>query len=142
MRKLVREKNLERHIEVESAGTAGWHAGSPPDRRSHAAAARRGIALESVAQQFTAGSFARFSLVLAADAQNRRDLESIAPDAEARAKIRLLRDFDSRAERGASVPDPYYGGPNGFEEVLDICEAACRGLLEQLERQLDGTVDP
>jgi protein-tyrosine phosphatase len=80
------------------------------------------------------GDFDRFDLVLALDEDNVRELRRLAPTDEARAKIRLLREFDKDAESGAEVPDPYYGGPEGFDLVFDICLAACRGLLEHLQR--------
>jgi protein-tyrosine phosphatase len=132
MERLVRERSLESHIEIESAGTGSWHIGSLPDPRTRRAAQRRGYELVSRAQQFTSSSFARFDLVLAADTQNARTLAQLAPDDSARAKIQLLRAFDSASPRGASVPDPYEGGEEGFEEVLSICEAACAGLLAHL----------
>ncbi len=71
------------------------------------------------------------------DAANRDALLALAPDEVARSKVRLLRDFDARSEPGQDVPDPYYGGPRGFERVFDICEAGCRGLLSQLAAGLD-----
>ncbi|HEY3593187.1 MAG TPA: hypothetical protein VGL13_04915, partial [Polyangiaceae bacterium] len=77
-----------------------------------------------------------FDYVLAADQDNQSQLERLAPTDEARQKIRLIRSFDPDAPEGAEVPDPYYGGPAGFDEVLDLCEAACRGLLQQIERDL------
>jgi hypothetical protein len=79
---------------------------------------------------FTRADFARFDYLVAMDEENLRALERLAPDKAARGKLRLLRSFDPSAPRGAAVPDPYYGGDDGFEEVLDICEAACRGLVE------------
>ena len=78
--------------------------------------------------------FEAFDLLLVADRENLADLRALAPDDEARAKVRLLREFDpgSRGAPGLDVPDPYYGGPDGFEDVLDLVEAACRGLLAEL----------
>ena len=86
------------------------------------------------ARQFVPSDFDRFDLVLALDEENARDLRRLAPTDQARAKIRLLREFDASAPQGAEVPDPYYGGPEGFDQVFDICLAACRGLLEHLRR--------
>jgi protein-tyrosine phosphatase len=136
MRHVLREAGLEDRIEVDSAGTGSWHAGDPPDERATAAAALRGIALEGAARQVRPEDFARYDLLLAADRQNLSALRSLAPDAEARAKVRLLREFDPASEGAPDldVPDPYYGGPGGFEEVLDLVEAACRGLLEEVRR--------
>jgi protein-tyrosine phosphatase len=132
MRSLLREEGLEREIEIDSAGTGGWHAGDPPDARATAAAARRGIVLEGAARQIRPADFEEYDLVLAADRENLRDLRRIAPDG-AQEKIRLLRSFDPESRDGdLDVPDPYYGGPDGFEEVLDLVKAACRGLLEDV----------
>lgn len=140
MRHLVQQAGLEEQIVVESAGTGGWHAGEPRDRRSSAVGHGRGIPLTGRARQFVAEDFGRFDLVLAMDEQNLDSLNQLAPDAAARAKVRLFRSYDPGSPEGAGVPDPYYGGPNGFEEVFDICEAASRGLLAAL-RGAEGTRD-
>jgi protein-tyrosine phosphatase len=135
MRRLVRDEGLEDSIEIDSAGTGDWHVGHPPDERATEAAARRDIVLEGSARQFAADDFERFDLVLAMDASNRGELMRMAPDDEARAKVRLFREYDpaSRSAGGdLDVPDPYYGGEQGFEEVLDLVDAAARGLLEEL----------
>jgi protein-tyrosine phosphatase len=129
---LVERAALSDEVEVDSAGTGAWHTGEPADPRSRSAAARRGIPLHSRARCFTAEDFARFDLVVAMDRQNQRDLEALAPDRAAREKVALLRDFEPNTTGGADVPDPYYGGDTGFDTVLDICEAACVGLLEHL----------
>jgi len=131
MRSLLREEGLEDEIEIDSAGTGGWHAGSPPDERATEAAARRGIVLEGAARQIRPQDFEDYDLVLVADRENLRDVRAIAPD-EAQGKIRLLREFDPASSRDLDVPDPYFGGPRGFEEVLDLVDAACRGLLEEV----------
>jgi protein-tyrosine phosphatase len=133
MRGLLREQGLEDAVEVDSAGTGDWHVGSPPDARAAAAARSRGIALEGAARAVARRDFDDFDLILAADRRNLRDLRALAP-AGMRARIHLLREFDP-ASNGASdldVPDPYYGGDEGFERVLDLVEAACRGLLDAL----------
>ena len=132
MRSLRRELGLDGEIEIDSAGTGGWHAGAPPDERATAAAARRGIVLEGAARQIRRQDFEDYDLLLAADRENLDDLRRVAPDAEARRKVRLLREFDPASRGDLDVPDPYYGGPGGFEEVLDLVDAACRGLLEEI----------
>ena len=112
MRHLLREQGLEDEIEIDSAGTGGWHAGDPPDRRATAAARRRGIVLDGAARQVRPSDFEDYDLLLAADRENLADLRAIAPDEAARAKVRLLREFDpALATRDLDVPDPYYGGP-------------------------------
>jgi low molecular weight protein-tyrosine phosphatase len=134
MRALVREAGLEDEIELDSAGTGGWHVGDPPDRRATAAARKRGIALEGQARTVTRQDFEDFDLLLAMDRANLRALQQMAPDEQARAKVRMLREFDpaSAGARDLDVPDPYYGGDQGFEHVLDVVERACRHLLDDL----------
>ena len=136
MRHLVREAGLEDEIVIDSAGTGGWHAGDPPDRRATAAARARGVTLEGGARQLTVDDFEAFDLLLAMDRDNLAGIRALAPDEDAAGKARLLREYDP-ASAGApdlDVPDPYYGGPEGFETVLDQVEAACRGLLDEIRR--------
>jgi len=137
MRGVIAEAGLERDIEVDSAGTGGWHVGERADPRARAAAARRGIALDGVARRVRPEDLDEFELVLAADHSHLRDLLALAGETQARrARVRLLREFDPAADAGdLEIPDPYYGGPDGFEQVLDLCEAACRGLLAQLQAE-------
>jgi protein-tyrosine phosphatase len=130
----VAEAGLSARIAIESAGTGDWHVGEPPDGRAVSEARRRGIAMTNRARQFLARDFSRFDLVLAMDARNVAALLSIAPDREARAKVRLLRSFDPEARGDLSVPDPYFGGPDGFATAFDGIDAACRGLLAALRR--------
>jgi len=137
MRRLVAERGLEGRILIESAGTGSWHVGDRADARAREAGLARGYALDRRAQQFKRAFFDRFDYVLAADQNNQSHLLRIAPDQRAAARVHLLRAFDADSPEGAEVPDPYYGGPEGFEEVLDVCEAACRGLLDQLARELE-----
>lgn len=132
MRALVRDAGLEDEIVIDSAGTGGWHAGDPPDRRATEAARRRGVVLEGAARQLTVEDFDAFDLLLAMDRENLAGIRAVAPSPQAAAKARLLREFDpgSAGAPDLDVPDPYYGGPQGFETVLDQVEAACRGLLD------------
>jgi protein-tyrosine phosphatase len=135
MRHLVKEAGLEGAVKVESAGTAGYHQGEAPDRRARAAGARRGIPIDGAARKFERSDWDRFDYVLAMDRANYEDLETTAP-AEARAgKLHLLRSFDPASPSGSSVPDPYYGGDDGFDEVLELCLSACRPLLERIRRE-------
>ena len=137
MRHVVRDEGLEDRIEIDSAGTGGWHVGAPPDERATAAARRRDIVLDGAARKFGPEDFDRFDLILAMDESNRRDLLAQAPDEDARAKVRLLREFDPDSEGAPDldVPDPYYGGEEGFEHVLDLVDAATRGLVHRLREQ-------
>ena len=121
-------------LEVDSAGTAGYHIGEAPDRRMQAAAARRGYQLQALrARIVEPGDFKRFDLILAMDRENLAVLHRRAPE-PVRERVRLFLEF---APHGApqEVPDPYYGGPNGFEEVLDLVESAARGLLTYLRQR-------
>ncbi len=128
-RHFVAEAGLSDRIAIDSAGTAAYHEGEDPDRRSSAAARDRGYRLQGPARRFRDPDFARFEYIVAMDRQNLSDLLDRAPDHDARARVRLLRSFDAESPQDAEVPDPYYGGSDGFERVLDICEAGCRGLL-------------
>jgi protein-tyrosine phosphatase len=138
MRHLVKAAGLEKHIAIDSAGTGDWHVGGARDKRSRAVGEARGIPLSGVARQFVGQDFDDYDHVLAMDRSNRDDLLRMARDGRDRAKVALLRAFDPTAPADAEVPDPYYGGPRGFEEVFDICERACRGLLATLTRESGG----
>jgi protein-tyrosine phosphatase len=135
MRALVREAGMQAEIELDSAGTGGWHVGSAPDQRATAAAAGRGIVLEGAARRVRGEDFDDFDLILAMDSSNLADLRALAEGEGQRAKVRLLREFDPAADGAASldVPDPYYGAGDGFEQVLDMVQASCRGLLAQIQ---------
>lgn len=135
MRHLVEEAGLSAVVEVDSAGTAGYHSGEPPDSRARAAGRRAGVEVGGRARQFKRGDFARFDYVLAMDDANFRDLGALVPDVAARKKLHLLRSFDPTAPRGATVPDPYYGDEADFDEVVRICLDACRPLLAHLRSE-------
>jgi protein-tyrosine phosphatase len=135
MRNLVKVGGHEKRIVIESAGTGDWHIGHPRDKRSRAVGEARGIPLTGRAQQFTPEYFDRYDHVIAMDRSNRDELLRLARDDRDRAKVSMLRAFEPGARPDADVPDPYYGGPRGFEEVFEICERACRGLLEALLRE-------
>ena len=132
MRQLLDHQQLTGAIEIDSAGTGDWHVGDPPDPRARASAKRRGIELGGRARRVERRDFVRFDYLVAMDRANHRELLRMAPDDEARAKVVLFRSYDPRSPRDADVPDPYYGEGDGFETVLDICEAASRGLLQHI----------
>jgi protein-tyrosine phosphatase len=130
-RKLLAERAPELEVEIDSAGTHGYHDGAAPDPRACRAAERRGVDLKRLrARRVTARDFEEFELVLAMDEQNREFLLEVCPEGY-RHKIRLLLEFAPHLER-REVPDPYYGGSTGFEHVLDLVEEAAVGLLEHL----------
>jgi len=123
---------LSHRCEVDSAGTHGYHIGEPPDPRSQAHARQRGIDMSALrARQVQVSDFAHYDLLLAMDANNLALLRQRCPADQAQRKLRLLTDFCQRHSAQA-VPDPYYGGPEGFEQVLDIVEDACEGLRQHL----------
>ena len=125
MRSLVEDRGLADQVEVDSAGTTSYHAGQAPDRRATAAGARRGYELSGRARRVTPADFAGFDLILALDDEHLHDLRRMAPPGTEH-KVRRLADVE--------VPDPYYGGAQGFEDVLDLVEAACGDLLDQVTR--------
>lgn len=126
-RHLVREAGLADAFEIDSAGTGNWHIGELADARMRAVARQRGIDLGSIARQVTVEDFETWDWILAMDATNLRHLRRMAP-ASRHPKIRLFRDFDPEVP-GADVPDPYYGGDEGFAEVLEIVTRTSREFL-------------
>ncbi len=137
MTHLLQEEGLTSDIELDSAGTGAWHIGKPPDARASEAARSRGITLEGEGRQISPEDFDRADLLLAMDRENLVNVLALAPDDEARAKVKLLREFDPEAVASGNldVPDPYYGGADGFENVLDLIERACRGLIDHIRAE-------
>lgn len=119
-------------LEIDSAGTGDYHIGSLPDARACAEGAGRGCDMTMRARQVRPEDFENFDLVIAMDAQNRRNLVRMAGSNAA--KVRLMREFDPTAPEGAEVPDPYYGGPAEFTEVAEMLERAANGILKSLGR--------
>ena len=130
-RQRVAEAGLAERIIIDSAGTHGYHAGEAPDPRTRAAAARRGYDLSMLrARQFEREDFSRFDLVLAMDDENHAFLAQLCQPSHGH-KLRMMMDYAGRF-RERAVPDPYYGGPRGFERVIDMLEDAAQGLLQEL----------
>jgi protein-tyrosine phosphatase len=119
-------------LEVRSAGTGDWHVGSPPDRRMRDAAAEVGLDLTGEAAQLTPADLAGADLVLAMDRSNLAAIEAMAARAGVDTEIRLYREFDHEAGDDLEVPDPYYGGPQGFAEVVALARRAARGVIDHL----------
>jgi protein-tyrosine phosphatase len=133
MRALIDDAGLGDRITVDSAGTSTDELGKPVDHRAVKEAARRGITLGHVAWQFQPADFDRYDMVLVADDVNLERMRRRARNDDDLSKLRLLREFDPEHDpHDADVPDPWYGGQEGFVRVYDLMEAACRGLLEQL----------
>lgn len=130
-RKLVADHGLADRIEIDSAGTGAWHVGSPPDSRAQAEARRRGMDLSGLrARQVRREDFERFDLILAMDRENLENLWAMCPPS-CRDKVRMFTSFGPPG-CPEEVPDPYYGGPEGFRRVFDLIEACGKGLLEHL----------
>ena len=119
-------------VECDSAGTSGYHVGSPPDSRMQHAAKVRGLTFTGRSRQFEVGDFGRFDWILAMDRSNYRDILAMAPPGADRDRVRLMCDF-CRQYSDTEVPDPYYGGADGFDYVLDLLTDACDGFLDFIE---------
>ncbi|MBI2728768.1 MAG: low molecular weight phosphotyrosine protein phosphatase [Polaromonas sp.] len=131
----VAGQGLSEQVKVDSAGTHNYHVGSPPDERSQAYALRRGYDLSKQrARQITASDFETYDLILAMDWENLALIQADCPPGHQR-KVRRLTEFCLTHE-SAVVPDPYYGGDDGFDEVLDLVEDACEGLLRHVKARL------
>lgn len=136
MRRLLQERKLVDRVTVDSAGTIDYHAGKAADARMRGAAGARGYRLDSIARQVRRGDLQEFDLVVAMDRENLADLQALDPAPTA--QVVLLSAF---LDDGwpVDVPDPYYGGPQGFEEVIDMIEQACPRILDALLADLDAT---
>jgi len=130
-RHLVAEAGLEEAIEIDSAGTIGYHSGHSPDTRMSATLERRGYKPQGQARRVRMEDFREFDLILAMDEENEEDLRRMDRDGHGSVKIRAFSSFCANNPLG-HVPDPYYGGKRGFEQVADIVEDGCKGLLEHL----------
>lgn len=134
-RHLVREHDLQDYFEVDSAGTSAYHIGESADNRSQRTASSHGISLDSRARRFKASDLDDFDLILAMDNQNLKNVQQMASK-EQMAKIGQMRDFDPQPGNG-EVPDPYQGGPEGFENVFQIVKRSCENLLDELESHVE-----
>jgi protein-tyrosine phosphatase len=137
---LLDEHGLSERFDVDSAGTGSWHIGHSPDPRSVAVARENGIRLTGRARQTIPGDLRDFDWVIAMDGSNLRDLERQG-GASATARLHRLLEFDPMAET-LDVPDPYYGGDDGFQIVYDMVDRSCRALLDQILESGDGRSAP
>lgn len=131
---LINERGLENYFEVDSAGTSAYHIGEAADKRSQRTANSHGISLGSKARRFKASDLEYFDLILAMDNKNLRNVQQMAGK-EQMNKIGQMRDFDPEPGNG-EVPDPYQGGPEGFENVFQIVKRSCEQLLDELEKHI------
>jgi protein-tyrosine phosphatase len=135
MNYLIDRHQLGDRIICDSAGTGGYHIGSPPDRRmTFAAANRLGIQLRGQARQLQKSDLAKFDLILAMDRENYQDILSLDPSGKYHDKVHLMCDFCTEYTI-KEVPDPYYGGAEGFNRVIDLLLDACNGLLERMKEE-------
>lgn len=134
MRYLVEKEGLSDKIICDSAGTSGYHIDSPPDARMQAAAAKRGIQLIGEARQFKKSDFQEFDLILAMDRSNYRDILRLDPQNQYKDKVKMMCDYASY-HREKEVPDPYYGGTDGFDRVIDLLLDSCSGLLKEIREE-------
>ena len=131
---IVNQNGKSSEYFVDSSGTGAWHVGENPDPRMQATAARHSVPMDHKAQKFQKKHFAEFDYIFAMDQDNYNDIVSQTQNADERAKVRLLREFDDDAlNPKAGVPDPYYGGAQGFEEVYEICTRSCEKVFDLLE---------
>jgi protein-tyrosine phosphatase len=135
LKKMISDAGLQHQVEIDSAGTGGWHAGDLPDHRMRQHASKRGYLLDSRARQVRSGDFADFDLIVVMDRANQRDIASFANDKQSMSRVRQFCDFLHDRDE-AEVPDPYYDGADGFELVLDIVENGCTQLLRHIRSQL------
>jgi len=129
----VEKNGLNAKYEVDSAGTSAWHTNERPDARMRKVAAEHGFSYDGQARQIHPSDLQRFDRILVMDQENHAEVLEMAVNADQEAKIQLLREYDPHAGHETSVPDPYYGGPDGFEHVYNIIDRSVQGLLDALE---------
>jgi protein-tyrosine phosphatase len=134
----IREAGLDGLVEVDSAGTGGWHEGGGADPRTVTVLENSGYDSSHTARQFRPAWFARLDLVIALDTGHLKALRRLAPTSQDAEKVQLLRSYDPAAGADLDVPDPYYGGLDGFEECLETVEAASEGLLAAVREDVEG----
>ena len=134
-RHLAQQAGLGHKYDLDSAGTSGYHIGERPDRRMRRVAANHGFKYDGRARQFRRRDFETFDLIIGMDSSNRSDLIRMAQTDEQAAKVYLMREFDPEGGPNDPVPDPYYGGIDGFENVFQLVKRSCQGLLDALEQR-------
>ncbi|MDX2243377.1 MAG: low molecular weight protein-tyrosine-phosphatase [Leptolyngbyaceae cyanobacterium bins.302] len=140
MNHLIDQAGLKGQIVCDSAGTSSYHIGAPPDRRMTVAATQRGIPMQGCARQFTKADFAAFDLIVAMDRDNFAEICSLDPAGSFRHKVHLMCDFCTQHTL-KEVPDPYYGGQDGFNQVVDLLVDACQGLLSYVTNEVSAKSD-
>jgi protein-tyrosine phosphatase len=132
-RHFAQQAGVDHKYELDSAGTGSWHVGERPDSRMRRVAASHGLRYDGRSRQIRRQDLTNFDLIIAMDLENKSALQRLAHSPEGTGRIHLLREFDPYGGENAAVPDPYYGGIDGFEETYRIVERSCKALLEKLE---------
>lgn len=133
MKNIISKKGLDDKLEVDSAGTSGYHDGDLPDHRMRRHGARREYVFDSLSRKFTVNDFDDFDIILAMDDSNYSNIMRLSPDLESQKKVHRMVEF-SQKHGYDHIPDPYYMGADGFELVLDLLEDACDGLMKHIEK--------
>lgn len=132
----LEEEGLSDRVRVDSAGTGAWHQGEPPDPRSTEVAMRHGVVLRGPARRVRAEDFHEFDYIFAMDRSNLRDLRQLEPERDGGALLTLFSDFDPCQDGELDVPDPYYGGADGFELMFEIIDRSCAAFVDHLLSEL------
>jgi len=132
----LEEEGLSDRVRVDSAGTGAWHQGEPPDPRSAEVAMRHGITLRGRARSISVQDFHEFNYILAMDRSNLQDLRHLESESDGSAVLTLFREFDPRQDGDLDVPDPYYGGPDGFDLMFEMIDRTCAAFVQHLLAEL------
>lgn len=133
---LVNERGLHPYFYIDSAGTSAWHIGEPANSKSRQMANKHGVKLNSRARKFEPADLEEFDLILAMDRENLQNIRQLDTQNRFSDKIKLMRDYDPQPGDD-EVPDPYYGGMDGFQHVFDVVYRSCAALLDELEEQIE-----
>jgi len=133
---MVDKAGLSDKIKIDSAGSHGYHVGEPPHATTRSAAAKRGYNLQSRARQYTEDDFEKFDYIIGMDESNEHHLNALAPEGHTTKIISFIDLCPSYKDRFNDVPDPYYGGPDGFDLVLDVVEEGCEHLLNMIKKEI------
>lgn len=137
---LVEESGHSEKIKIDSAGTINFHAGNAPDKRMQLAGKARGYTIQGAARQIQTSDFNAFDLIITMDQSNHQNVLNLRPEGDTRAEIKAFCEFCSKHPNITEVPDPYYGGAEGFETVLDLLEDGCAGILDYITQKYTSIV--
>lgn len=137
VKRMIEEEGLENRISVDSAGTSNWNEGNTPDERMRLHGSKRGYDFNSVARTFRSSDFNKFDYIIVMDNNNYMNVKKLASSEEDIAKIHRMTDFSIKYADHDHVPDPYYGGDDGFNLVMNLLEDAAKGLLQEIKKQLE-----